>query len=70
VRQNIWKSLIAVLAGNAIYFLLLPSLPAPARHRPLHLDLGLLIDAWFCVAAYGILAMISRQITSLRKDDT
>ncbi len=60
-KQVLWnfvKSLIAVLAGNAIYFLLLmPVLPPAGRHSPGRLDLGLLVDFWVCLSVYGLLEL-------------
>ena len=59
VLRNFTKSLIAVLAGNAAYFLLLaPRLPAAARHRAFDFDLGLLIDFWLCLVAYGLIELL------------
>jgi hypothetical protein len=58
--HNFWKSLAAVLLGNAIYFLLMAHLPPAARHAPNRLDLGLAIDFWFCVAAYGVIDLVQR----------
>jgi len=55
VRVNFLQALLAILLGNLAYFALLPSLPAIARHRPLHIDLGTLIDFCFCVVAYGLI---------------
>jgi hypothetical protein len=56
---HFWKSLIAILAGNAIYFLLLsPRLPAYGQHAPGRIDLGLLIDFWACLACFGILELV------------
>jgi hypothetical protein len=49
------KSLIAVLLGNGLYFALLPHLPPAARHQPMRLDLGVLVDLWFCLLVYGLL---------------
>jgi hypothetical protein len=49
------KSLIAVLLGNGLYFSLVPHLPPAARHQPLRLDLGILVDLWFCLVVYGVL---------------
>ena len=49
------KSLAAVLLGNALYFYLLPSLPPPAQHKPMQLDLGVLVDFWFCLFMYGLI---------------
>ena len=56
---NFVHALVAVLAGNAAYFLLLPSLPPRARHVPLQLDLGLVVDCWFCLVALGIVKTVS-----------
>ncbi len=59
---NFTKSLIAVLAGNALYFLLLaPNLPPAAQHRPGRLDLGLVIDFWTCLALFGLLELFLRR---------
>jgi len=55
VGWNFVQSLLAVLLGNAAYFLLSPSFPQIARHHLYKVDLGLLIDFWFCVAAYGLI---------------
>ncbi len=61
VLRNFWKSLAAVVAGNAVYFLLMSHFPPAARHAPNHLDLGLIIDFWFCVAAYGVIDLVQRR---------
>ena len=53
------QALIAVLAGNAAYFFLLPHLPFPARHVPFHTDLGLLVDACFCLVALAVTKLLS-----------
>jgi len=58
---NFWKSLIAILIGNAFYFLLLsPHLPPAGRHRDFAIDLGLLIDFWVCLVIYGLLQLLVR----------
>ena len=55
-------ALAAVLAGNAIYFLLLaPRLPRWARHTPFALDLGLLIDLAVCLGIYAGLGLLLRR---------
>jgi hypothetical protein len=55
-RATRWvKSLVAVLLGNGLYFSLLPYLPPAARHQPLELDVGVLVDFWFCLFVYGLL---------------
>jgi hypothetical protein len=55
---NFLHALIAVLAGNAAYFLLLPYLPSSARHVTLHVDLGLAVDFWLCLVALGVVKTI------------
>jgi hypothetical protein len=49
------QSLAAVILGNAAYFLFMPSLPPAARHKAFQLDLGLVVDFWFCLVAFGII---------------
>jgi hypothetical protein len=55
VLINVLQALLAVVLGNVVYFVLAPSLPVAARHRPLRLDLGILVDFWFCLVAYGLI---------------
>lgn len=46
--KNFLDALLAVLAGNAIYFLVMPYLPAIARHSWFKEDWGLLVDFMVC----------------------
>jgi hypothetical protein len=55
VRLNFLQALLAIILGNVLYFALVPSLPFAARHRPFHIDLGMVIDFWFCLAIYGLI---------------
>lgn len=56
--------LAAVLSGNLLYFaVLMPVLPAWLRHRPYHLDAGLVLDFVLCVA---ILALLGRLVPEPR----
>ncbi|HTZ81945.1 MAG TPA: hypothetical protein VMB66_02055 [Candidatus Acidoferrales bacterium] len=55
VLINFLQALLAIILGNIVYFLLVPSLPPIARHRPYRIDLGTLIDFWFCLVAYGLI---------------
>lgn len=55
VAVNFVQSLAAVLLGNAIYYLLMPSLPPAARHKLFQVDLGLAVDFWFCLVAFGLI---------------
>jgi hypothetical protein len=58
---NFVQSLIAVLAGNVAYFLLMPHLPLAARHVPHRLDLGVVVDLWLCLVVLGILKTFARR---------
>jgi hypothetical protein len=51
--KNFFDALVAVLAGNAIYFLLMPHLPAVIRHRLFKEDLGLLVDFLICTVIFA-----------------
>ena len=55
VLVNFLQTLLAIVLGNIVYFLLVPSLPSVARHRPFQLDLGMVVDFWFCLVAYGLI---------------
>ncbi len=48
---NFQRSLAAVLVGNLVYFLLMPTLPVVARHNR-QWDLGLLLDFVICSVIY------------------
>lgn len=54
VSLNLLQALLAIILGNVIYFALAPHLPLIARHRPFHIDLGMVIDFWFCLVIYGL----------------
>lgn len=51
------KFLVAILLGNGLYFALYPHLPPAARHHPFRLDLGTLVDFWFCLVVYGLMEL-------------
>jgi len=67
--KNFAQALIAVLAGNIVYFLLMPRLPVRARHVPLRLDLGLVVDFFFCLVVFGMIKTIAgdRETSKLDK---
>jgi hypothetical protein len=50
--KNFLDALVAVLVGNAIYFLLMPHLPRVARHALFKEDWGLLVDFAICTAVF------------------
>jgi hypothetical protein len=58
-RANFIHALIAVLAGNGAYFLLMKYLPPRARHVPFQMDLGLVVDFWFCLVAFGVIKAVT-----------
>ena len=55
VLINFVQALCAIVLGNVAYFVLAPSFPPAARHHPFHPDLGMFIDLWFCLVAYGLI---------------
>ena len=57
---NFWRSLIAVLAGNAIYFSVEQYLPPRAQHHPYAVDWGLAVDFWMCLVCYGLVGLFRR----------
>jgi hypothetical protein len=59
--------LIAILAGNGIYFAVLhPSLPPALQHKPFGFDVGLLIDFVCCVLVYGAIRLGTRHAHRIR----
>jgi hypothetical protein len=63
-KQSVWvnflQALAAVVLGNLVYFLLMPTLPAIAQHHRFHIDLGTLVDLWFCLVAWGLIRTARR----------
>jgi hypothetical protein len=51
------KFLIAILLGNTLYFALSPHLPAAAQHQAWAVDLGTVVDFWFCLLVYGLIEL-------------
>ena len=60
VLANFLQALLAIVLGNVVYFLLMPSLPPVARHHPFRIDLGTALDFWFCLVAYGLIRTARR----------
>ena len=58
MKHRLVRYLIAVVAGNAIYFSIEKFLPPRAQHQPFQIDWGLAIDFWICVVCYGIVRLI------------
>jgi hypothetical protein len=61
VVANFVHSLIAVVAGNVAYFLLMPHLPPAGRHVPMRFDLGVVVDFWFCLVFLGAIKTFTRR---------
>ena len=66
VPGNFWRSLAAVLIGNALYFACSGFLPPTARHNSAGFDLGLAVDFWFCLVVMGLLKLCSQYKKALR----
>jgi len=60
VIVNLLQAFLAVVLGNVVYFVIAPSLPPIARHHPFRLDLGVVLDFWFCLVAYGLIRTARR----------
>jgi hypothetical protein len=58
MKRPFWQSLIAILAGNAIYFTVQHWLPLKAQHQPFQIDWGLAVDFWLCLFCWGLLRLI------------
>src|SRR5712691_10386479 len=52
MTKNFLDALVAVLAGNAIYLLLMPHLPAVARHALFKEDWELLVEFGICTVIF------------------
>ena len=57
-KRSFWQSLVAVLAGNAIYFSVERFLPVRAQHQIYRIDWGLAVDFWMCLVCYGLVRLI------------
>lgn len=58
MKRRFWQSLIAVLAGNAIYFGTVRYLPLRAQHRIYQMDWELAADFLICLMCYGLVRLI------------
>jgi len=60
VLVNLLQMLLAIVLGNVAYFVLAPSFPPVARHHLFRMDLGMAVDFWFCLVAYGLIRTARR----------
>jgi len=51
-KGKLARMLIAILAGNAIYFVISLILPESLRHAPFRLDVGLFLDFLICTSVF------------------
>jgi hypothetical protein len=51
--------LVIILLGNGLYFALYPYLPSAARHQKFQVDLGTLVDFWFCLIVFGVFELVA-----------
>jgi hypothetical protein len=51
--------LVIILLGNGLYFALSPYLPPAARHQGFRVDVGTLVDFWFCLIVFGIFELVT-----------
>ena len=58
--RNFLDALAAVLAGNAIYFLLMPHLPRAMRHSLFIEDWGLIVDFAVCTIIFVAMKIARR----------
>ena len=58
MKTNFWRSLLAILAGNLIYYSVERYLPEGAQHQIYRVDWGLAMDFWLCVACYGLVKLV------------
>jgi hypothetical protein len=58
MKRSFWQSVIAVLAGNAIYFSVERFLLARAQHQLYQIDWGLAVDFCICLVCNGLVRMI------------
>jgi hypothetical protein len=52
------RYLVIIVIGNVLYFAAMPHLPPAARHVRFKLDVGTLVDFWFCLVVFGIFELI------------
>jgi hypothetical protein len=58
MKHRLWRYLIAIAAGNAIYFAIERYLPPREQHQLFQFDWGLAVDFGICLVCYGIVRLI------------
>lgn len=67
MMANFIHSLIAVLAGNGIYFLLVPYLPPEARHAASRVGVGTVLDFGICLMIFLAIKTMLRRTSKHNK---
>jgi len=60
MKKKLLRIILAIAAGNAIYFSILRFLPERLQHEPFQFDEGLLIDFFLCLLLFFILSAFFR----------
>jgi hypothetical protein len=64
LSRGVWQALVAIAAGNGLYFLLLyPRLPPAWQHQPFVADRGLALDFLLSVIVYVLLRLAGARLT-------
>jgi hypothetical protein len=58
MKHRLWRYLLAILLGNAIFFSLQHYLPERFRHQAFTVDWGLAVDLALCAACFGVIRLI------------
>jgi len=61
MRRRWFLALLAVVAGNVVYRLAMPYLPAFAQHQLLKIDFGLVVYSLISLVFYGLLLWFDRR---------
>lgn len=58
MKINFRRSLLAVLAGNVVYYAVERYLPPLAQHQVYRIDWGLAVDFGFCALCFALVRLI------------
>ncbi|MGB9455056.1 MAG: hypothetical protein WCB12_03375 [Bryobacteraceae bacterium] len=58
MKRQFRRSLLAVLAGNLIYYAAWRYLPPLAQHQIYQIDWGVVVDFGICLVCYGLVRLI------------
>jgi hypothetical protein len=58
MKRSLLQPLIAVLAGNVIYWSVERFLPSRGQHQLYQVDWGMAVDFCICLVCYGLVRLI------------